>query len=103
VLHGVGGSTIEEAKRNVSVVEFYRWCQYVRLRGTLNVAEKLESVGALIAWIGTRSGMQPMKKADGTLFEMRDFMPHADPLVEEQEPRELTVDDFMRVLGKGKK
>lgn len=98
MLHGIGGRTIAEAKRNITVVEFYQWCNYINLRGTLNVAEKLESVGALLAlWIN-RTGMQTYKKANGQEFEQSDFMPSLLRLHAEDEERELTVAEVMNAL-----
>lgn len=104
MLHGIGGRTIAEAKRNMSVVEFYHWCAYINARGTINVAEKLESVGALITWMLTNSGMQQLKKRDGTPFTIADFMPHAGPPIEQEtEAGELTMQQVLAVLGGGVK
>lgn len=80
VLHGVGGSTIDEAKQRMTFSEFTSWCEFRRLRGTLFVGNRLETGFALMATM--------ISKATGGKAEMRDFMPHADPLTQEQQMAE---------------
>jgi hypothetical protein len=39
---GVGGRTVEEAKRNVSYDEFIRWCQFREKYGSLHVGMRVD-------------------------------------------------------------
>lgn len=110
MLNGIGGRTIAEAKRNLTWVEVQRWEKYLAKRGGINVAERLEyvmaQVSSLIAnkqtFVDAKGHIHgAMKKKDGSRLEPRDFMPHADPVVDE--PEELTVEKIMSVLKPGKK
>lgn len=101
-MHGIGGRTIAEAKKNITVVEFNLWRRYIETRGTLNVAEKLEYVGAMLtAWI-IRASTKTFKKNDGTEFGIADFMPSLARVAEEEEG-ELTVAQVMNALLGGRR
>lgn len=115
VLHGIGGRTIAEAKRTLSWVEAQQHLAYIRRRGSLNLGTRIEAGFALLAWLiankpvayGMRDG-KPLgitKKADGTLYTIRDFMPHADPEKDpdRDEDGNLTIDAITRALTGGKK
>ena len=47
---GVGGATIAQAQRNMSMVEFHSWCKYRAKYGTLDVRQKMEYTAALVAY-----------------------------------------------------
>jgi hypothetical protein len=70
VLNGIGGSTIEEAKRMMSYAEFQTWAKYKQMRGSINLGNRLESGFALMAWM--------FQKVHGGTAEQADFMPHLD-------------------------
>jgi hypothetical protein len=84
-LHGVGGCTIAEAKRNLSLAEAQRWFAYIRKRGSLNVGRRVESGFALLTttYIKSKGG-----KAD-----IYDFMPH------EEEPVATDIRDLASIFG----
>lgn len=84
MLHGIGGSSIEEAKENLSADEAARWAEYIRRRGSLNWGMRLERGFALIASI--------LVQAHGGRASMDDFTPHADQ-------QEATLDDVMQLMG----
>ncbi len=72
MLNGIGGNTIEEAKRNISIQEGSIWARYMHQRGTLNIARKLEqTVGLFTAlYVGANS----KDKVD-----FSNYMPHEMP------------------------
>lgn len=82
---GVGGSTIEQAKLNMSYDEFLKWVAYRNKRGSFTMTSHLERGFAMLTKIyidaHSKRGAQPIP-----LWRL---MPHAD------EP-ELTLDDAMR-------
>jgi hypothetical protein len=110
VLHGIGGRTIAEAKRNLTWIEVQRWIKFMELRGSLDWGFRMEKGFALLAYLiankstfvdakGNIHGA--MKKQGGHKFELRDFFPHAGP---EEEERDFTPDDVLAAFGKqGKK
>lgn len=46
-MHGIGGCTLAEARRNLSAAEVVLWAEYRKKRGTLNVGLRLEQLFAL--------------------------------------------------------
>jgi hypothetical protein len=70
VLNGIGGRTVEEAQERMSYAEFLDWLTFIKMRGSLNLGNRLESGFALLlsSWI----------KSKGGTAEQIDFMPHAD-------------------------
>lgn len=70
MLAGIGGRTVAEAKERVQYAEFMDWMTYRRMRGSLNIGNRLESGFALIAFM--------ISRATGGTADQRDFMPHAD-------------------------
>lgn len=65
---GIGGSTIAEAKENLSYAEYLDWCSYIKKRGSLDVGSRIEWAGALIAMV--------VNNSNGGKAKMTDFMPH---------------------------
>lgn len=47
VMNGIGGTTIAEAKRNLSAEEVRLWADYRMQRGTLNLGMRLEELFAI--------------------------------------------------------
>lgn len=84
MLHNIGGSSIEEAKENLSYEEVLAWQQYRRKRGSLNTGTRMEWGFALLATI--------LVQANGGKAGIEDFMPHADERVG-------GVDDVMKLFG----
>lgn len=69
VLNGVGGRTVEEAKRNMSYKEFIDWVKYRNVNTTLNSADRLDKQLSLIS---AKFASALMKKRTGN-FELSDF------------------------------
>lgn len=70
-MHGIGGSSIEQAKRSLSVSEIKTWANYRARRGSLNVGLMVEQVVARL------SSMYANKNLKGN-FTPLDFSPHHD-------------------------
>lgn len=68
MLNGVGGSTIAEAKANLSYAEVLAWVAYRDKHGPLNLARRIELASGLIALQVNRSG--------GGKADLYDFLPH---------------------------
>ena len=83
MLCGIGGKTIEEAQRRLTISEFNRWVEYRNKRGTLNLGRRIERAAALTVYHSTQR-----KKTSGEDWSLWDFMPH------EEEP-ELSLDSAM--------
>jgi hypothetical protein len=88
VLAGIGGRTIREAKRNVSVKEFAQWAEYIRKRGSLNVGQRVEAATAVLSL--------QVNRALGGKAELMDFLPHWD------QP-EVGIEDLAKMFGAVKK
>lgn len=85
-MHGIGGSTVQEAKERLSVAEVSIWQAYRAKRGSLNVGLMVESsmarLSSMYANVHSKNGgIKPL-----------DFMPHFDEPV-------LTLDEAMRTWG----
>lgn len=81
VLNGIGGTTIEEAQRNLSAAEYCTWAEYRAKRGSLNQMLRTDRGFALLACLySARHGGKPA---------LYDFLPH------EQEP-EITLEQAMK-------
>lgn len=88
MLHGIGGRTIKEAKRNVTVKEFEQWREYIHKRGSLNVGQRVEAAIAVLA--------TQINRALGGKAEVIDFLPHWD------QP-EVDIEDLAKMFGAVKK
>lgn len=90
MLAGVGGRTIDEAKRNISWPEFQAWLAYREAHGILNQAARLERGFALVAHT-VASTIPRRKGSKAPKFE--DFMPQRAKVQEQamslQEAMEL--------------
>ena len=69
-MNGVGGRTIDEAKRNMSHAEFMDWIMYRNKRGSLFAGRRIETAIA--------SGMALYANAHSKNggYDMYDFAPH---------------------------
>jgi hypothetical protein len=79
-MHGIGGRTIAEAKRQLSYAEFGMWVKYRQLRGSLNIGMRVERGSALLAAIYANS------KSKNGGYKIFDFMAHEEepvPTLEE--------------------
>ena len=83
VLHGIGGNTIEEAKRKITVAEFKSWMAYINKRGSLNYGMRNEYSTALLLATYANANSK-----DGG-YKIWDFMPH------ENEP-EISLNEAMK-------
>ena len=81
MLHGIGGSSIAEAKENLSYDEVIAWSHYIRKRGSLNWGMRIEQGFALLAFLFSR--------VNGGMQEIEEFMPHADK-------QEASLEDVMK-------
>jgi hypothetical protein len=88
VLHGIGGRTITEAKRRMSMAEALQWVEYIRKRGSLNTGNRVEAAVAVLATI--------VNHALGGKAEVTDFMPHWDA-------PEASIDDLAKLFGAKRK
>ncbi|MBN3471302.1 hypothetical protein G0D98_23050 [Pseudomonas savastanoi pv. phaseolicola] len=70
VLNGIGGSTIAEAKANITYSEVLAWSAYRDKHGSLNPMRRIELSGAMIAL--------QVNRANGGEADLYDFMPHAE-------------------------
>lgn len=68
-MNGIGGSTIKEAKRNLSLDEFLVWREYIAKRGCLNVARRIEQEVGQLRFVTARVNGDKQS-------ELRDFLPH---------------------------
>ena len=82
VTSGIGGRTIAEAKRNISVSELAIWRVYRAKRGSLFVGRRIEqAIGNLMATYLSSKGAKDVKALN--------FMPHED------QPQELSLEEYM--------
>lgn len=83
-MHGIGGSSIEQAQRSLSLSEVRTWQAYRRKRGSLNAGLMTEAAIAQLCAMYASS-----KGGDASPY---DFMPHHD------QP-ELTLEQAMASWG----
>lgn len=96
VLCGVGGSTIAEAKENISVAEYYEWVKYRNLRGSLSVVRRVEqAIGLLCSVVANSAG----GKEGGGKFEPKDYMPHETLAKEQQAAEDGSFASFISSLS----
>ena len=74
-MHGIGGRTISEAKRQLSYAEFGIWVKYRQLRGSLNLGMRVERGSALLATLYANS------KSKNGGYKIYDFMAHEEESV----------------------
>lgn len=83
-MHGIGGKTIEEVQRNLSVPEVMKWLAYRQKRGTLNWGMRIERGAALLASIYVNA-----HRSKGTPRQsIHAFMPNAGDV-------EISLDEAM--------
>ena len=88
MLCGIGGATIAQAQRNITVSEFQSWCRYRQKYGTLDVRQKMEQTAALIAYCVERGHY---RKPGSRAPKFEDYLP------QREEPRELTLEEAMQL------
>ena len=82
VTSGIGGRTIEEAKRNISSKEFATWRAFRAKRGSLFIGRRVEqAIGNLMATYLSSKGAKDVKA--------QSFMPH------EEQPQEMSLEEYM--------
>ncbi|WP_122559706.1 phage tail assembly protein T [Pseudomonas viridiflava] len=84
VLNGIGGSTIAEAKANITYSEVLAWSGYRDKHGSLNPMRRFEFSSALIAL--------QVNRANGGEADLYDFMPNV-------ERPAITLEQAMREWG----
>ncbi len=94
MLNGIGGQTVEEAKFNMSHVEFLDWVAYANTKGTLNLGIRMEYGLAMVCYLLTR-GFK-LKKESGAAFQVHDFLPH---IRQENDGEDVTFESVARALG----
>ncbi|WP_442757290.1 phage tail assembly protein T [Pseudomonas putida] len=70
----MGGSTIAQAKENLSLREFRAWEKYRRRRGSLHVGMRVERATGLLAMILANQARDPKKRP--VPYTIADFTPH---------------------------
>lgn len=93
MLNGIGGRTVEEAKFNLSYVEYLDWAAFVNKRGSINQGVRIEQGLAMVCLLLTQ-GFK-IKKGSGQSFMLQDFLPH----IAEDHDQELTVESVAKSLG----
>ena len=79
---GIGGSTIAEARRNLSNTELQTWKAFRQKRGSLFVGRRIEqAIGNLMATYLSSKGAKDVKA--------QSFMPHED------QPKEMSLEEYM--------
>lgn len=89
VIAGIGGKTIEEAKRAMSTTEFASWVAYRNKYGPFDVRRHLEHGFAMVTYMVAQGIPQ---KAGARRPKFEDFLP--------SRPKELTIDDLKRMGAK---
>ena len=85
-MHGIGGCTIEQARRTLTLGEVKVWQAYRSRRGSLNPGLMTEASVARLAALYANAHSK-----NGNI-EPEDFMPHFDE-------RELTLEEAMARWG----
>lgn len=75
MLAGIGGRTIEEAKRRLSYAEFCQWVAYRQKRGSLNLGLRTERATGLLATLYANTH----RKKDAPAYQLWDFLPNEEP------------------------
>jgi hypothetical protein len=70
VLHGIGGATVEEAKGTLTHDEFVSWAAFMRKRGSLNLADRIDAGFAMLAHV--------ICAVNNRKTNVADFMPKHD-------------------------
>ena len=96
MLNGIGGRTVDEAKFNLSHVEFLDWVAYANQKGTLNLGLRIEYGFALLAFLLTK-GFK-IKKDGNQQFTLQDFMPHIKS-DDDEDSDGVTLTAVARALG----
>ena len=94
MMNGIGGRTVAEAQQRMSLVEARQWANFIKRRGGLNIAERVEQAAALICSTGAR--LMGNKNA-----KVADFIPNRE--TEDDELRYATPEDFLVVLQGSKR
>jgi hypothetical protein len=84
VLHGIGGATVEEAKQTLTHDEFIAWVAFIRKRGTVNLADRIDAGFAMLAHVITAM--------HGKKTKVSDFMPKRD------EPEDASIGAVFNML-----
>jgi hypothetical protein len=71
VLHGIGGSTVEEAQGTLTSAEFLSWSKFMRKRGSLNLADRIDAGFAMLAHV--------ICAMHGKKTKIEDFIPKREP------------------------
>lgn len=84
VLNGIGGRTIDEAKRRLTFDEAVLWNAYIQKRGSLHIGRRVEISGAIVASM--------LSRVHGGKSQFLDFAIHE----REKEPQ---IGSFVRAFG----
>lgn len=87
---GIGGATIAQAQRNMSMVEFSSWCKYRAKYGTLDVRQKMEHIAALISFCVERGHY---RKPGTRAPKFDDYLPQR-----QREEKPLSLEEAMKRL-----
>lgn len=90
MLAGVGGKTIAEAKANLSYDEALKWFDYMRRKGKLDLATRLEVGFALLATVISNVNGGKAKMADFMMFEKE---------AGSGKPESISIESALAMLG----
>jgi hypothetical protein len=86
VLAGIGGKTVEEAKRNMSYQEFTAWNEYAKQKGGLQHNDRL------LATVCTQ-----INRLTGGEADLSDFLPELKVI--ETNEKEAEIGDVMNIFA----
>ncbi|WP_419201384.1 phage tail assembly protein T [Pseudomonas putida] len=81
----MGGSTIAQAKENLSLREFRAWAKYRQRRGSLHVGMRVERAAGLLAMILANQARDQQKRPQP--YTIADFTPH------DQDERPISLEE----------
>lgn len=85
VQHGIGGSSVEEARETLTHEEFVGWCSYMRKHGTIDLAARMDAGFAMLAHV--------ICAVNGRKTKVSDFMPKR-----QDEQQEVSIESVFGML-----
>ena len=95
VLNGIGGRTIEEAKRNMSYSEAQVWMAYREQTGVLNVGQRVEVSSAAVA---QQVNWSIPREKGSTYPPLEAFLPNRGAQAEQEQSPEQASEDLQRAM-----
>ncbi|GEM_PF-418689 len=76
-LNGIGGNTVHQVKKNLTMLEINQWAEYRARRGSLNIGRRVEQASANIIAMNINKGLEVKD-----WVEPLEFMPNEDDVIE---------------------